>query len=401
MTAGCGPPALGVHLDLTSRRVLELSIASRANQLARGWDRLSICTVLYIGDSTQAMPVSTGKRLPERLRLLVLVVGRQHYFEDVQDYPLSSLKELRRVLRFENPPRPIRGPVVRRIERLSEQSFRVTRWLLNGNALPPLESVPTLLVPETALLPQDRAVYRFPHDQGELVHFNGPEGLRSGLLSDGEDEERFLEAMGGASAPVANLRNGSPRTSALQDALIAGLRYMPLQDLPGYFHYESSKRAPFPWARATTLASVLLASYLALTSLGLMLHHGYLNFQLDRQANAIEEALAVQRELRAAERRVAERASLMGAGAPGWTLWPVVVDLIQEGTQLTALRFEAGEVTLFGTAPRATDLLEAAGRHPMSEDARFIQPVRQRDNRESFALRFRPKPLDTGSDPDA
>jgi hypothetical protein len=77
------------------------------------------------------------------------------------------------------------------------------------------------------------------------------------------------------------------------------------------------------------------------------------------------------------------------------------VDLTLGGMQLNALRFEAGEVTLFGAAPRATDLLEQAGRHPLSVDARFIQPVRQGADGESFALRFTPRPLPAPAAPDA
>lgn len=377
-----------------------MGAVSRLRQLKEGWDRLSLCAVRYLGDGPQDLRLGSDKGLPERWRLPVYIVPRQHYFEHVQDYPLGSLPELRRVLRFEAPPGPLKGPVVRRIERMGEQSFRVTRWILDEAAVPGLAGKPALLVPETALLPQDGAVHRFPHSQGALLHFSGPDGVRSALLARAEDESRMLEAMGAASAPVSPLALRSTAGSDLMEALEAGLRRLPLTDLPGFWHFEGTTQAPFPWARAGILGGTLVASYLMLSTLGLLAHNSYLNFQLNRQADAIDAALTIQSNLRAAEGRLEERASLLGTGAPGWTLWPVIVDLTLEGMQLNALRFEDGEATVFGAAPRATDLLEYAVSHPLSEEARFIQPVRQGADGESFALRFRPRPLPPEAKPD-
>ena len=381
--------------------MVTVSVADRLRKLGAGWDRLSLAAVRYLKDGAETALAGSGEGLPTAWRLPVYIVARPHYFEYVQDYPLASLAELRRVLRFEAPQGPFRGPVVQRIVRLGEQSFRVTRWVLKPKALPPLAGKPALLMPETALLPRDGALHRFPHGDGTLLHYDGPEGLRSALLSHPEDAPRLLEAMGAASAPEAAQPSGSFQEASLLEALEAGLRSLPLAELPGFWHFQRPTQAPFPWARAGLLGGALLASYLTLSSLGLLLHHSYLNFELRRQSDAIDAALATQRTLRAAEQRLEERAELLGSGAPGWTLWPVIVDLTLGGMQLNALRFEDGEVTLFGAAPRATDLLEQAGRHPLSVDARFIQPVRQGADGESFALRFTPRPLPAPAAPDA
>jgi hypothetical protein len=195
------------------------------------------------------------------------------------------------------------------------------------------------------------------------------------------------------------MQAASHYAKALMPALEQGLRTIPLSILPGFWHFERPKQSPFPWARAGTLGGALIAGYLGLSSLALLGHNGYLRWQLARQEIAIEAALASQNQLRKAEQRLAARAALLGKGAPGWTLWPLVVELTVEGMQLNALRFETSEVTLFGAAPRAIDLLEQAAQHPAVDDARFIQPVRQGADGESFALRFRPRPL-TEATPD-
>lgn len=388
-----------VHYTFICWRTLALVEISPFRQLISGWDWLSLCDVRYLGNGLQDFNLGNDKGLPKRWRLPIYVVARQHYFEQVDNYPLGSLPELRRVLRFEIPPGPLKGPVARRIERLGEQSFRVTRWILDEAALPPLTGKPTLLVPETALLPRDGAVHRFPHRQGELLHFSGPNGLHSALLTRTKEEDHLLEAMGAASAPTTEPNKDKP--SRLMNALEAGLRRLPMTELPGFLHFEGTKRVAFPWARAGILVGTLVTTYLVLSSLGLLAQNSYLNYELNRQADAIDAALTVQSNLHAAERHLEERASLMGTGAPGWTLWPVIVDLTQRGMQLNALRFENGEVTVFGEAPRATDLLEYALRHPKSKEAGFIQPVRQGADGESFALRFRPRPLQLEPYPDA
>jgi hypothetical protein len=316
------------------------------------------------------------------------VIARHHYFEQVQDYPIGSAQELRRILRHELPPGPFQGPVLQRLIKRNEQSLRVTRWVIDAHALPKLPSTPMLLMPESALLPASSSLHRYAHQRGTLLHYEGPEGLRSTLVRPGDDEAPILEAMGIPTTPAA-----SHYADALMPSLEQGLRTLPFSSLPGFWHFERPEQTPFPWARAGTLSGALLGAYLGLSSLALLGHHGYLSWQLARQEATIEAALATQSQLRKAEQRLAARAALLGSGAPGWTLWPLVVDLTVEGMQLNALRFEAGEVTLFGAAPRAIDLLEQAAQHPMVDDARFIQPVRQGADGESFALRFKPRPL--------
>lgn len=378
-----------------------MGVTSHLRQLISGWNWLTLCAVRYLGNGLQDIDLGSGKGLPKRWLLPVYIVARQHYFEHVQDYPVGSLPELRRVLSFETPPGPLKGPVVRRIERLGDQKFRVTRWILDKEALPAIAGAPTLLVPETALLPRDGVVYRFPYRQGALLHFSGPDGLRSALLTRGENEGSFLEAMGATSAPTSSLPQENARDRGLMDALAAGLRRLPVTELPGFWHFESAKQTPFPWARAGIFGGSLVVSYLILSSIGLLAHNSYLNFELRRKSDAIDAALTIQSNLRAAEKRLEERASLISTGAPAWTLWPIIVNLTQEGMQLNAMRFDDGEVTIFGEAPRATEILEYALRHPLSEEARFIQPVRQGADGERFALRFRPRPLQPERTPDA
>ena len=370
-----------------------MSITDRLQEFRQGWDRLSLGALTYLCDGAQPWPQAPGVRRTAPWRLPVWVVARHHYFEHVQDYPVGNAQELRRILRHEPPPGPFRGPVVQRLTKRNEQSLRVTRWVMDSRALPALPSTPLLLIPESALLPPSPALRRYAHARGTLLHYEGPEGLRSTLLQPGDDEARVLEAMG---APPA----ASDAGEALMPALEQGLRTLPLSSLPGFWHFERPQQTPFPWARAGALSGALIGAYLGLTSLALLGHNGYLSWQLARQDSAIEAALATQGQLRAAEQQLAARAALLGSGAPGWTLWPLVVDLTAEGMQLNALRFEDGEVTLFGAAPRAIDLLERAAQHPAGEDARFIQPVRQGADGESFALRFRPRPL-TEAAPDA
>lgn len=369
-----------------------MSLADRIKEIGQNWNLLSFCNPIYVCDGTnKSLIQKTNADKSPFWRLPVWIVARHHYFEDVQDYPIASQKELKKILSHEPPPGPFVGPVVTSLSRLNDQNVRVTRWIFDEKSLPAFPATPILLIPESALLPTDGRSRRFKHQKGTLHHYNGIEGIRSIILANSErSENHIFETMGIHEwIPISTSQHEPPR---IEDALTSGLKNISLHNLPKFWFNENQERKPLPWTGIGLSSAGMIGLYLLFTSIWLIGYNQILNSTLESKLEQHENALAKQKRLLHNERKLQERVQLMTSDAPEWALWVIVVDLIIEGKMnLRALRLEQEAATIIGTAPRATDILKLAVDHPQSVNAQFIQPVRRTQDGEDFALKLTPQ----------
>ena len=65
----------------------------------------------------------------------VLIVGREHYYESVTEYPIGSLRDLKKALKIEPWSFPYEGVRLVQITRTTPQSHRVTNWIVKADVL--------------------------------------------------------------------------------------------------------------------------------------------------------------------------------------------------------------------------------------------------------------------------
>ena len=83
-------------------------------------------------------------------RKWVLIVGRDHYYESITEYPIGNLRDLKKALKIEPWSFPYEGVRLVQITRISPQSHRVTNWVVKAEVLEHQKSRPVFMVPETA-----------------------------------------------------------------------------------------------------------------------------------------------------------------------------------------------------------------------------------------------------------
>ena len=127
-----------------SPNLLETILASQGGYLAD-----SLYSFKGTGKSDFELQIVQDNQ-PSKLRWLIL--SREHYFETSKEYPIANKRDLVKALRFDDNKAPFEGVTLQHIERINEQSHRVTFWVINPNVLEELNAHPWLVFPESYLL---------------------------------------------------------------------------------------------------------------------------------------------------------------------------------------------------------------------------------------------------------
>ena len=318
---------------------------------------------------------------------LVAVLGREHYMERRKTYPVRGWRDLTRVLDLELAAAP---PTLALIGRLAQDRREVTLYELAPTALEQAgRSV--FLVPESLLVAATLPAQRVATvDRDGLRYFVAASGVsqvaggavvnaRLFAIAAGMDEENPALELDGAQvnsrltqglrklAPQAWLRLVSP---SLQ--LDLGLAWRPLGALAG----------------AGLLAYLLFAS--AYLSLGQSLRQGELE-DLGPEVNSLIET---HREVERLGTEQAGLAQVLGERQVTYPVWGILSGAWAKGASFNGLTLTDGRLTLRGSAPSATSVLEALAADKAVKEARFGAPVRQLGDREQFVITLT---LDGGS----
>ena len=368
--------------------LLETILASKGGYLA---DSLYAFKRTVQNDFTlQAIPSD------KPAKLLWLILSREHYFETTKEYPIANKRELKQALRFDDNKAPFEGVTLHHIERINEQSHRVTFWVINPKALAGLPNRPWLIFPESYLLAN---ALKTKVNLATIACLNKTlfisktgQGLFSGVQS---SQTANIESFAFSTGSPINTDSEHHFIAKADDfigLLITGLKSLNYTHLPNFLvSSDDINWQNYPWKQAGVITSIVLAIYLALSSGWLVVKQQQLEQQLSEQTVEVNQALTLQKayqlELQWKNLLVEPVKDLF----PYWNTWPIVLDAISVGAEFTAIHYENSKIILDGTANdsiKATDVLAKLSENAHVKSPSFSQPVRKYRGKEDFAISF-------------
>ncbi|MDA9592792.1 hypothetical protein N9R68_02005 [Porticoccaceae bacterium] len=324
-----------------------------------------------------------------QLRPRILVVGREHYHESVKDYPVGDTRDLKKILSANLGPSPYSGQIFYLIERLSEQSHRVTTWVIKTTSIESLVHRPWLLIPETMCILQQRSsptLIVVSRPGGQVTVSIGESGLASFLSAKNSDlrQSAIIESSTshfGDLTPQIEMPTSIDVVKIVWRGLVKTLLSNPMS-----FILPIKRSSAYPWSRAGKLSATIFAAYLLVSSAFLLGADSWVDFRLDQMQEKASESLDIRRELRARSRSMSAMNDITKSMAPTWIVWETFLGLQDSKTSFTAIAYSNGVVTLSGLASRATDVLSQLGENSAVKTAEFKSPVRKRRDREQFVI---------------
>ena len=318
-------------------------------------------------------------------RSWVLILGREHYSERQQSYPLLRQRDLDKVIRGEIATEPatiyVPGPI-------DGDRRQVTFYALDEVIL---DALPRSLVviPESLLLGTqlpdggwadiERDDYRyFLFDNGRSQPAGGALAAPNLVaMAAGMDPEREPERWRGKASIVPRLRRGLKSLSA--STWWACRNPVPR---PGGL-------LDFAWRPVGLAAAAALLAYLMLTTLYLQGTLSYRERALENLAPEVQEGLTADSEARRLADRQGALADLWASRSDTQALWAAVASAVEDGARITQIELADERVSIRGHAPDAAEVLGGLTEAPQFADVSFDAPVRSdRQGRQNFALSF-------------
>jgi hypothetical protein len=324
---------------------------------------------------------------PESNKWLV-ILGRKYYFETVKDYPIGYLKDLKSLLKNESLALPYDGPLFRKFERLSAQSYRVTTWVIKPEVLDELAERPLWIIPESACV--ERVARRIPIALDRLGQTLYVSVTADGLQSSQGQGAAFLSHVQGRSED-SQLQNADSisRFSEVDTAqlLVRGLvDIFKVAPFRFFLAFDIKKMASYPWVEARKLSIAFGLAYGLLSSLYLVSAHAWLDFRLQALSLESESALQVRREMAIFESRANSMNEALSNHQPFWVAWDVMLDLVDEGVTFRAINSADASVSFYITVSKATDVLSWLDRDPRVASAKFSRSVRKVGDAEQVSI---------------
>ena len=332
--------------------------------------------------------VALKKASEVSLRKWVIVVSRGEYFESVKDYPVGSLRDLKKVIKNEPWRFPFEGKHFFMAERLSVATYRVTSWVLRQEIFDDLKGKPFWVLPETICfeVPANGRILEVER-LGELLFIaDTPDGIVSSLGHKGA----FLSVFG-RFADRADLISGKSQKLTGSDApgalMLGAFRMLRFSPHRFFVRHERVGFKSYPWSSFAVVSSFIFASYLTVTSAYLMIAGSWIDYRLTQTAEATAVSLDLRARLAELGVEAGNMTSALVSVQPLWIAWDVFLDLRAAGVILRAVNSTNGEVTYFATAIRGTDVLATLSADPRVEKAVFSRPVKQVGTMQQFAVK--------------
>ena len=317
----------------------------------------------------------------------VVIVGRDCYFESVKDYPIGRLADVKDVLKNEPWRFPYKGLLQYKIERLSEQSHRVTSWVIKQEVLDGMHRRPLWVIPESACVTRLAMSSIVVLNRLDLTVYVSM--TAGGLISSLGQAQPFFMKVGAdpGSHEGADVKTVDVSGADAVHAMVVGILDN-LKSHPAIFFYGLSKAtlAAYPWRSAGVIFASITLSYLLLTSLYLAMASGWVDRQSASNRDRAEASAAIRRDIGEQRQKASEMAAILAQRAPLWVAWDILMDLTEMGTVIRAVNSRPPEVTFFLTAERATDVLSWLSEDPRVAFAEVTFPVRKVNEGEQFAV---------------
>jgi hypothetical protein len=322
-------------------------------------------------------------------RKWLVVVGREHYFESVKDYPIGHVGDLKKLLKNEPWRFPYKGVRLNRVERLTDQSHRVTSWVIKQEVLGGLSARPLWILPESVCLEVllDNSVLELDR-LGKKVHVAvTADGLLSSLGQEGSFNSRL--GSGWASPELGGRSSAKLEGSAAVESILLGvmrsLRSAPFQFFIGF---DKEKISSYQWLNSIKLSAAIGLTYLAITTGYLLIAQAWVDFRLAASTLKSEPSMLIRKDLAGYRARVDEFTEAMQGTYPMWVAWDVLLDLKDIGVAFRAVNSTPPLVTYYLTAANATDVLAWLAKDPRVVNAEFALPVRKVGGADQFAIKI-------------
>jgi len=322
----------------------------------------------------------------------IQIIGREHYYESVVEYPIGTLSDLKKALKIEPWSFPYDGIRFVQIDRVSPQSHRVTNWVIKREVLERQKSRPMIMVPETACLqaPAASGPMAVSRLGKTVLVINTDNGLLSGIEPQTEDDSavrfwrtRLLSLSGLAQESKVELVS----EEKVGTQLIQGLwRVLKLSPTTFLLPLETSFRGNYPWSKVVRMTLLAAALYLPFSSLYILMSDAWVDYKLLGARSESMASLELRKDVRSMQADVDEVAAVFSRVPPLWVTWDVVLDLLNRGVSVKRINSLDGLVTITASAARATDVLTYLSNDPRVTEVKYVQPVRQSGKQQSFAI---------------
>jgi hypothetical protein len=356
--------------------------APRPTDRLRGWLSAELMRrVVWVTDARRDARGETSSG-----PALVAVVGREHYTERRKSYPVRSRRDLRRVLALELADAPA---TLRTIGPLADERREVTFYQIDPGAVAQAGRA-LWLVPESLALARTLAPGEIADvERGGLRYFLAAGGASQRAGGAVQAPAIFALAVG-ADPEREPVRIGEPEAL---ERLLAGLRRLAPAAWLELLNPATRPGVGVEWRPLAALAGAALFGYLCLASGYLAVTHSLRERELEALGPEVGALLEAQRDV---DRLAAEQQGLskvLANRAATHQVWRVAARAWAQGAEIAALTLVDGRLTLRGTAPVATTLLEALAAEPGVSDARFAAPTREARGREQFVITLALSPV--------
>ena len=334
---------------------------------------------------------STDATSKSGCRKWILVVGRRHYFETVKEYPIAHLKDLKSVLKNEPWRFPYPGLQQHKIERLSENSHRVTFWIIKQEVLESLKKLPMFILPESVCAAAQAQGSLCVFDRlGEAIYITES---KDGLLSSAGWQESFLLTAGLPSSGgegrdyVLRRFEGLDCSNAILGGVLPAIKSSPLTFLSGF---DRKTLTGFPWKGVMRTSVLLCVVYALVTSVYLVRASSWVEYQIEKKRPLAESSLSVRQEIEGYRARLGHAETILGNAHPMWVAWDLLIDLRATGVILRAVNSKPPDVTFYLTAPKATDVMTWLSEDDRVESVDVVVAVEDFNGMQRFALKVTP-----------
>tara|TARA_B110000208_G_scaffold191706_1_gene259685 strand:+ start:2261 stop:3502 length:1242 start_codon:yes stop_codon:yes gene_type:complete len=325
-------------------------------------------------------------------RKLLVVLGRECYFESVRIYPIGDLRALKKIIKNEPWRFPYRGRRLTRIDRLAGQAHQVTSWVIKQDVLDSFSNMPIWAVPETAYLAgrQTGDYVLFKRLSNIVCAVRTTDGLVSGIIPD-ESSAAGFAAIPSSMRSVIDYSSGHAtgylEGSQAVESILFGV-FEALKESPSQYFMGFSRRdfGLFPWKVTFNLSAISAILYMLFSSTYLIAKDSWLDRELKDLRLEAKQPLDTRQLIRK-NIALADRVSEVFAKVPPlWVAWDVFLDLQEAGVSYRAVNSSGSEVTFYANADKATDVLGVLSQDSRIESVDFVLPVRQVGGLEQFAI---------------
>lgn len=333
-------------------------------------------------------------------RKWISIIGRNQYFESVKDYPVGDLVDLKKILKNESWRFPYSGTRFTRIEPLSNQSHRVTDWIIKQDVINSLERKPLWVVPESACLDSlgNDSPVRVER-LGQIVQVTRTSnGLMSGVTSS-KPSVKSPQILLSVLNDNVNSERGEPLklegSAATEEMLLGLMRTLRLSPSRFFTGINLDQLARYPWKPALQISLSVVILYLAFSSSFLFSTNKWLDHQISSLGAQVESALSLRREIAGLQEHSAKISQTFMAVEPIWVVWDLFLDLEGMGVTYRAVNSSNSQVTFFLTAKQASVVLDFLTQDARVAAAEYTMPIRKVRDEDQFAIRVTLAPVKT------